>query len=93
VRRNGGRRLDPSWGKLWSRKGLAHFHLKQFDEAAAAFAQHVALEPQHEEGRRNVSRAERAGGDAAKQQGRQREQQQKASAKRGASPWGETFPR
>ena len=76
-------RLDPSWAKLWSRKGYAHYHMKQYDEAAAAFAQHVALEPQHEEARRNVHRAELAGGDAAKQERRQRVEQQKAAVKRG----------
>jgi tetratricopeptide (TPR) repeat protein len=80
----GMRRLDPTWPKLWSRKGYAHYHLKQYDEAAAAFAQHVALDPQHEEARRNVHRAELAGGDAAKQERRQRVEQQKAAMKRGA---------
>jgi hypothetical protein len=43
----------------------------------------VALEPQHEEARRNVHRAELAGGDAAKQERRQRVEQQKAAVKRG----------
>jgi len=54
---------DPNWPKLWGRKGLAHFYLKQFDEAVAAYSKQADMDPENFEAKKNVGRSEVAGGN------------------------------
>jgi len=55
---------DPLWAKGWSRKGYAHFQLKQYDESVRAYDEGMKLAPQNQDMADGRERAEKAGGDA-----------------------------
>jgi tetratricopeptide (TPR) repeat protein len=42
---------DPNWAKLWGRKGLCHYYLKDYDEAVVSFQQQLDLDPDNIEAR------------------------------------------
>jgi len=52
--------LKPDWSKGYSRVGLAHFYLREFQKAIAAYNKAIELDPANEQLKKDLVEAERA---------------------------------
>lgn len=82
--------FDDRFAKAWSRKGFAHFHLKHYDESAAAYGKGLELDPENGDMIEGRAKAVKAGGDAKRAAEREaklaklkREQEQEELRKHG----------
>ncbi|QDZ17555.1 HSP70-HSP90 organizing protein [Chloropicon primus] len=74
-------RIEPKWAKLHSRKAVAHFYLKQYDESVDAYSSALTLEPSNEEYRSGLEQAKKLAGSAENQR-RRREKEELAARER-----------
>lgn len=84
-----GIQLKPGWAKLQSRKAVAHFYLKEYDESVAAYKAALSLDPGNQEYQSGLEQAKKLGGSAENLRKREREARERQRREEAAARLGE----